>query len=340
MSFSVGIVGLPNVGKSTLFKVLTKREVKISPKPFTTIEPNTGKVSIKDSKLDEIAHYIKPQKITYTSIDFIDIAGLVKGAHLGEGLGNQFLSHTRRCDEILFVLRAFEKEEVENVLGEINPKKELDILKFELLMKDLETIEKALPKRSQGKNEGIKINVLKKIKEKILEEKMINEIYLTEEEKRAIKEYQFLTQKPYVCIVNTDNKTNFERLNIPYLEINLKEEEEMMELSGEEQKELQFESKIEKLINMCYKNLNLITFYTIAGGKEVRAWTIKENSSIIEAASLIHSDFSKRFIRAEVINFQDFQKVNDWKVAKDKGLINIVGKDYKVKDRDIIEIRI
>jgi len=339
MSFSVGIVGLPNVGKSTLFKVLTKREVKISPRPFTTIEPNFGQVTVPDQRLEKIAKLVKPEKVTPTKIEFIDIAGLVKGAHKGEGLGNQFLSHIRNCDSILFVLRAFENPEVENVLGEINPKKEIEILKVELLMKDLETIEKAIEK-AKKKRETKKFEVLKKIREKVLEGKMIGEIELGEREKEEIREYQFLTQKPYFCILNINGKTKFEELKIPHLKMNLKEEEEMLELSEKEKKELGIESQVEKLIEACYKTLNLITFYTIAGGKEAKAWTIKEGAFAPEAGGKVHSDFREKFIRAEVINFEDFLKVGSWQKAKEMGILKIVGKDYKIKDGDIIEFKI
>jgi GTP-binding protein YchF len=339
MSFSVGIVGLPNVGKSTLFKVLTKREVKISPRPFTTVEPNIGQVTVPDQRLEKIAQFVKPEKVTPTKIEFVDIAGLVKGAHKGEGLGNQFLSHIRNCDSMLFVLRAFENPEVENVLGEINPKKEIEILKVELLMKDLETIEKAIQK-SEKKKETKKVEVLKKIREEALKGKMIGEIELEEREKEEIKEYQFLTQKPYFCVVNVNGKTKYEKLEVPYLEMNLKEEEDMLEFSEEEKKELGLKSKVEKLIEACYKTLNLITFYTIAGGKETRAWTIKEGSFAPEAGGVVHSDFEEKFIRAEVINFEDFEKVGSWQKAKEMGILKIVGKDYKVRDGDIIEFKI
>jgi GTP-binding protein YchF len=339
MSFSVGIVGLPNVGKSTLFKVLTRREVKISPRAFTTIEPNVGQVTVPDQRLKKIAEFVKPEKVTPTKIEFIDIAGLVKGAHKGEGLGNQFLSYIRNCDSMLFVLRAFENPEAENVLGEINPKKEIEILKVELLMKDLETIEKAIQK-AEKKKEKKKVEVLKKIREEALQGKMIGEIGLQEKEEEEIKEYQFLTKKPYFCIVNINGKTRYEKLKVPHLEMNLKEEEEMLELSEEEKKELGLESKVEELIEACYKTLNLITFYTIAGGKEARAWTIKEGSFAPEAGGIVHSDFKEKFIRAEVINFADFEGVGSWQKAREMGILKIVGKDYKVKDGDIIEFKI
>jgi small GTP-binding protein len=342
MSFSVGIVGLPNVGKSTLFKVLTKREVKISPRPFTTIEPNLGHVSLPDERLSKIASLVKPEKITPTTVEFVDIAGLVKGAHKGEGLGNQFLSHIRNCDSILMVIRAFEDPKVENVLGEINPQKEFEILKVELLMKDLETVERAISKleKKRERKDLKKIEILKKIKGIVSQGKTVSEIELEKEEEKEIREYQFLTGKPSFCVLNINGKTKFQEPNFPNLKINLKEEEEFLEFSEEEKKELELESKIDRLIKECYKTLNLITFYTIAGGKEVRAWTAKEGTFAPEAGGIVHSDFEKKFVRAEIVNWNDLVKIGSWQRAKEIGLIKIVGRDYLIKDGDVIEFRI
>jgi len=334
MSFSVGICGLPNVGKSTLFKVLTKREVKISPRPFTTISPNIGKIEVPDERLKKIAEIVKPEKVTPTQIEFIDVAGLIKGAHKGEGLGNQFLAHLRNCDAILEVIRCFEEEGVENVLGEINPQKEIEILETELLMKDLETLEKLVKEKTKkGDKEA---EILKKALEEVSKgKKLVN--FLPQD---ILKKYQFLTGKKFVYLLNINGKTKFERpQNLDFLEINLKEEEEMIELSEKEREELGFQSKIENLIEKCYQVLDLVTFYTIAKGKEARAWTLKKGSSIIEAAEKIHSDF-KKFIKAEVLNFETFLKEGGWHKAKAEGKIKIVGKDYKVEDGDIIEFKI
>lgn len=342
MSFSVGIVGLPNVGKSTLFKVLTKREVKISPRPFTTIEPNFGHVSLPDERLEKIANLVKPEKVTPTFIEFVDIAGLVKGAHKGEGLGNQFLSHIRNCDSILMVIRAFDDPSVENVLGEIDPQKEIEILKVELLMKDLETIEKAISKveKKKEKKDLKKLEILKRLKEKISEGKLISEIELKEEEKKEIKEFQFLTQKPSFCVLNINGKTEFKAPDLPHLKMNLKEEEEFLEFSEKEKEELGFKSRVEDLIKSCYKSLNLITFYTIAGGKEVRAWTAKEGTLAPEAGGIVHSDFERKFIRAEVMDWKNLVEIGSWQKAKEMGLVKIVGRDYKIKDGEVIEFKI
>ncbi|MCD6402655.1 50S ribosome-binding GTPase, partial [bacterium] len=204
MSFSVGIVGLPNVGKSTLFKTLTKREVKISPRPFTTIHPNVGRVSVPDKRLIQIAKIVKPEIITPTFIEFVDIAGLVKGAHKGQGLGNQFLSHIRNCDAILEVVRCFQKPEIENVLGEINPDKEIEIVKTELLMKDLETLENLSEKfkKKSDKESQKMLNLINLLKDWVSKGKLISEFEFSEEEKKKIREYQFLTAKPIFYLFN------------------------------------------------------------------------------------------------------------------------------------------
>jgi hypothetical protein len=338
MSFSVGIVGLPNVGKSTLFKALTKKPVEIAPYPFTTIQPNFSNVAVPDERLEKIAEIIKPQKVTPTVIEFVDIAGLVKGAYKGEGLGNQFLAHIRNCDAILEVVRCFADPNVENVLGEINPEKEIGILQVELLMKDLETLENLISKME--KKGSKKIGILKKIKEEISKGKPISEIDLTEEEKLEINEYQFLTEKPVLYILNTNGKTKFSLHKVEHLVINLKEEEEISELSEQEIKELGLKSQISLLIKACYNVLNLVTFFTVAGGKETRAWTVKKGVNALEAGGIVHSDFRERFIKAEVINWQKLVEAGSWSKARERGWLQIVGKDYVMQDGDVIEFKI
>ncbi|MBL7150047.1 MAG: redox-regulated ATPase YchF [Candidatus Pacebacteria bacterium] len=346
MSFSVGIVGLPNVGKSTLFKALTKKKVDIAAYPFTTIHPNYGTVSVPDERLEKIAQIIKPEKVTPTIIEFVDIAGLVKGAHKGEGLGNQFLAHIRNCDAILEVIRVFENPNVENVLGEINPEKEIEIVKVELLMKDLETLENLISKvqkdTKRDKKVFKKLEFLEKIKEAVSQGKLISEIDLIEEEKLEIKEYQFLTQKPifYVLNINDTGKQNLVTLKAKFLVMNLKDEEEILELSGSEIKELKLKSQLDQLILGCYNALSLITFFTIAGGKETRAWTVKRQTPTPQAGAKVHSDFEKKFIRAEVIPWQKLVEAKSWVKARELGWLRTVGKDYLVEDGDIIEFKI
>ena len=347
MSFSVGIIGVPNVGKSTLFKSLTKKEIPIAPRPFTTINPNVGIVPVPDERLEKIAQVIKPEKITPTIIEFIDIAGLVKGAHKGEGLGNQFLAQIRNCDAILEVVRTFKDEGVENVLGELNPEKEIEIVKTELLMKDFETLEKSISKLEKRedpvadrKQNLKKLNLLKKIKEGVSRGKLISEIDITEEEELEIKEYQALTAKPILYILNTDNKINFPDLKIKHLVMNLKEEVDISELSKEEKRELGLESQLDRLIVACYDTLNLITFFTVAGGKEVKAWTLTKNSKILNAAKTVHSDFKEKFIRAEVVDWQKLVEAGSWPKGREKGWIKAVGKDYLVQDGEVVEFKI
>ena len=345
MSFSIGIVGLPNVGKSTLFKALTKKPVDIGPYPFTTVHPNVGVVQVPDERLEKIAQIIKPEKVTPTVIEFIDIAGLVKGSYKGEGLGNQFLAQIRNCDAILEVVRAFEAESVENVMGEVNPEKEIEIIKTELLMKDLETLEKIISKiekeaKAKDKTAFKKLEILKRIKEYVSQGKKISEIDLEKKEKEELKEYQFLTQKPIFYLLNTDYKKNYQIPGLNYLVINLKEEEEISELSASEIKELGIKSQLDQLILSCYNILDLITFFTVAGGKETRAWTLKQGLKAPDAGGVVHTDFKEKFIRAEVIPWQKLVESGSWLKAREKGLIRTVGKDYLVQDGDIIEFKI
>lgn len=337
MSFSIGIIGLPNVGKSTIFKTLTKKEVKIAPRPFTTIEPNIGKVSVPDERLENLSKIIGPEKTTPATIEFIDIAGLVKGAHKGEGLGNQFLAQIKNCNAVLQIVRVFDKPEIENVLGEINPEKEIEVINVELLMKDLETLKNTISKiKKKGKNSEI----IEKIKEQISQGKLVSEIDLTNEEKAEIKEYQLLTTKPIVYILNTNGKTDFPNPLFNHLLMNLKEEEELLELSEEDKKSLGLKSQLDKVILSSYNVLNLITFFTVTGGKEVKAWTLTKGLGIKEAGGVVHSDFMDKFIRAEVINWNELVSTGSWSKAKEQGLIKTMGKNYVVKDGDVIEFKI
>ena len=326
MSFSVGIVGLPNVGKSTLFKALTKIKVDIADYPFTTINPNIGVVAVPDEKLKKIAEVIKPEKVTPTIIEFVDIAGLVKGAHKGEGLGNQFLAQIRNCDAVVQVVDCFREK--------ANPEDEIETIKIELEMKDLEVEERKLSsstKLSRSESEGRK------------ERKALFEPFAKARESK--EKENLLSKKPIVYVYNikgdvsrTFLDTSMTRTRI-VLEINLKMEEEISELSPAERKELGLESQLDQLILACYNILELITFYTITGGKETRAWTLPKNSKAPQAGAKVHSDFAE-FIRAEVIPWQKLITAGSWQKAREKGWLQTVGKDYIIQDGDVIEFKI
>ena len=345
MSFSIGIIGLPNIGKSTLFKTLTKQKVEIAAYPFTTIHPNIGIVAVPDKRLKKISNIINPEKTTPTTIEFVDIAGLVKGANKGEGLGNQFLSHIRNCDAIIEVVRAFENQKVEHIEKTLNPQKDVETIKTELLMKDLETLEKIILKtekeiKAKDKKAIKKLNFLKNIKEKISQAKEIRELDLSNDEKAELKKYQFLTEKPIIYLLNLNSHFSGAIPDWGHLKIDLKFEEEISDLSLSEIKELEVKSQVDEIIIACYNILDLITFYTIAGGKEVRAWTLGRGGKAPKAGGKIHSDFEEKFIRAETIPWQKLIEIGCWNKAKEKGIIKTIGHDYIVEDGDVIEFKI
>ncbi|PIR89779.1 redox-regulated ATPase YchF [bacterium (Candidatus Gribaldobacteria) CG07_land_8_20_14_0_80_33_18] len=345
MSLSVGIVGLPNVGKSTLFKALTKNPVAISNYPFCTIEPNVGIVEVPDERLEKLQSISQAEKIIPAIIKFVDIAGLVKGAAKGEGLGNQFLAHIREVDAILHIVRCFKREDVSHINQIINPERDIEIINSELILKDLETIEKRLEK--------IASDVKTEKKEAIEEEKILIQIKENlEKGKLAIyfsspSHLFLLTAKPQIYLLNgkekeapNELKEKLEREKQNYLIIDLQEELDISELNEEERREFNLkESKLNILIEKCYNILNLITFFTIVGKEETRAWPIKKGTKIIEAAELIHSDFAEKFILAEVINFEDLIKSGGWKECQEKGMLKTVGRDELLKNGDIVEIK-
>ncbi len=333
MSFSIGIIGLPNAGKSTLFKALTKNPVDIASYPFTTIQPNKGIVAVPDQRLKKIAEIVKPEKTTPTIIEFIDIAGLIKNAHKGEGLGNQFLAHIRECDAVLEIVRIFVQNDVEHPEKYINPQRDIEIIKTELIMKDIETIEKVLNKEKTIERQTL----FKKIKENLNKGIRVADLHLSQEEVSQIKELNLLTAKPLLRVFNINSQS---KIRPQGLCLDLKLEKEISELKKSELKELGLKSQLDQLILSCYNILDLITFYTITGGREVRAWTLKKNSTAPEAGKVVHSDFKEKFIKAIVIPWQKLVQAGSLAKAREKGLLQTVGKEYKVQDGDIIEFKI
>jgi hypothetical protein len=346
MSLSIGIVGLPNVGKSTLFNILTKKKVDASNYPFCTIDPNVGVVKVPDERLNKIAKISNPAKIIPTFIEFTDIAGLVKGAHEGEGLGNQFLSHIRECDAICEVVRDFKDQNVIHVNGDINPLSDQETITMELIFADIKTIEKKLAKiikeiKSNDKEAAKQKEILEQINNVLNKGQAARNVVVKKEDELFVKNLGLLTHKPIIYILNSDDPEK--EINFSWdgeiIRINVKLEEEISNLSEEEQKEYMKElginrSGLDKLISASYKLLDLETFFT-TGKDETRAWTIKTGTKAPQAAGEIHTDFEKGFIRAEVIDWKKFIEAGGEIKAKELGLVKTEGKEYIVKDGDI-----
>ncbi len=337
MSLKIGIVGLPNVGKSTIFEALTRKQVNIENYPFCTIEPNIGIVGVPDERLKQIADITKSKNVIYNTVEFVDIAGIVKGAHTGKGLGNKFLSHIRGVDVIIEVLRDFIDESIIHTEGSVNALRDRDIIDIEMIYADIEMIEKIRKKlekdaRSLNKEIEFKLETLLKIKKSLEEEKRITDLELTKEEIFSIKEYNFLTEKPVIYVKNTNKEDITVSNNNDFIEINAnKELQDNNSLDGN--------SGLDRLIRKSYEMLNLITFFT-AGEKEARAWSLKNGLTAPYAANEIHTDFFKGFIRAEVVRFDDYVLYNGWIKAKEKGVVKDRGKEYIVNDGDIIYFKV
>ncbi|RJQ35690.1 redox-regulated ATPase YchF [Candidatus Parcubacteria bacterium] len=348
MSFSLGIVGLPNVGKSTLFQALTRNKVEASNYPFCTIDPNVGVVAVPDSRLDQLAQISKSAKIIPTTIEFVDIAGLVKGASEGEGLGNKFLSHIRKVDAIVQVIRHFQDNNVTHVHGNIDPEYDKQIINLELIMADLDTVTKHLDKvltkmkgaydKSLDKEKAL----LLKIKETLEKNQLLNSLEFEADEKKILQQLNLLTTKPIIYLYNIAEENVDQDLALAEgsIAICAKTEAELADLPPEEAKEYLQElgiakSGLENLIIASYKLLNLITFIT-TGPEETRAWTITEGTKAPQAAGVIHSDFEAGFIRAEVINWQTLLDDGGWNKGKEAGHMRMEGKDYIMKDGDTV----
>lgn len=345
-----GIVGLPNVGKSTLFKALTKKVVDINNYPFCTIEPNVGIVEVPDERLAKLAEFSKSVKTVPAVVEFVDIAGLVKGASTGEGLGNKFLANIREVDAIVQVVRVFENGDIIHVHNKIDPENDIEVINTELILADLETVSKRKVKtakeaRGNNKEALMELPILEKLEAELQAGKLANEYFSTltnEVEQRIARGLQLLTAKPFLYVYNVSEldadfpKKLEER---PHVKLDIKIEEELIELSLEEAAEMGLVSHLPDLITQAYKLLGLMTYFT-TGDTESRAWTVRIGSTAPQAGAAIHGDFEEKFIRAEVIMWDKLLEAGSYAAAREKGLLRLEGKEYIVQDGDVIIFKI
>lgn len=363
MALKAGIVGLPNVGKSTLFNAITQAGAESANYPFCTIDPNVGVVEVPDERLEKLAEIIQPQRIVPTAFEFVDIAGLVKGASKGEGLGNKFLAHIREVDAIVHVVRCFEDENITHVSGGVNPLNDIETINLELILADVETLEKRLERTKKNMKSGDKkfaaeAEVLERIKEALYNDRPARSVELSDEERLLVRDLHLITMKPVLYAANVSEAEAGDASNNPHVAkvrefaaaegaevvaISAKVEAEIAELEGEDRQMFLEElglkqSGLDRLIQAAYKLLGLETYFT-AGEKEVRAWTIRRGTKAPQAAGVIHSDFERGFIRAEVVHYDDLIESGSMQAAREKGLVRLEGKDYVVRDGDVMHFR-
>ncbi len=360
MSLKCGLVGLPNSGKSTLFNALTKAGAPTAPYPFCTIEPNIGVMEVADDRLAAVAGVTRPAKTTPATVDFVDIAGLVKGASQGEGLGNQFLGHIRNVEALAHVVRCFERENVVHVYGSVDPLRDIEIVKTELVLADLQTVEKRLTKATHqakvgDKKSSAEVPFLQEVNDRLSKAQPLAGLISSEEDQRIFQSLALLSAKPVLYVINVSERELKEvrwiprvrewagREGAPVVVVCGDLEAEMAELPESERleflKEMGLgESALNQLIREGYRILHLITFYTTVG-PELRAWTIPQGTRVPQAAGKIHTDMEKGFIRAEVISYDELMKAGSFAEARDRGWLRVEGRDYVVKDGDVIHIR-